>query len=164
MPRTSSDQLADNPLWINGYMSGHILHVHPAQVRSSSVPEQQHQLFSTNPHKRSDDPHDDAHPEGENSNKMAEEHRVEAFKAVNEIQESQHCPLIESNLLYLKKGNSGPEKIVLSLHKFPAIVFNDDDIEEQTFRLVNKCIKKFNPYARYGVENWKNPHAKIFYI
>ncbi|GJU43481.1 retrovirus-related pol polyprotein from transposon TNT 1-94 [Tanacetum coccineum] len=26
------------------------------------------------------------------------------------------------------------------------------------------CIKKFNPYARYGVENWKNPHAKIFYI
>ncbi|GJR82429.1 hypothetical protein Tco_0153214 [Tanacetum coccineum] len=31
-------------------------------------------------------------------------------------------------------------------------------------RWVNKCIKKFNPYARYGVENWKNPHAKIFYI
>ncbi|GKC92479.1 hypothetical protein Tco_1157921, partial [Tanacetum coccineum] len=26
------------------YMSGHILHVHPAQVQSSSVPEQQHQL------------------------------------------------------------------------------------------------------------------------
>ncbi|GJR27113.1 hypothetical protein Tco_1103345 [Tanacetum coccineum] len=25
-------------------------------------------------------------------------------------------------------------------------------------------IKKFNPYARYGVENWKNHHAKIFYI
>ncbi|GKA84945.1 RNA-directed DNA polymerase, eukaryota, partial [Tanacetum coccineum] len=57
-----------------------------------------------------------------------------------------------------------PGKIVLSLHKFPAIVFNDDDIEERTSRWVNKCIKKFNPYARYGVENWKNPHAKIFYI
>ncbi|GJV67814.1 hypothetical protein Tco_1483323 [Tanacetum coccineum] len=28
------------------------------------------------------------------------------------------------------KGSSGPEKIVLSLHKFPAIIFNDDDIEE----------------------------------
>ncbi|GJY50581.1 hypothetical protein Tco_0441428 [Tanacetum coccineum] len=27
------------------YMSGHILHVHPAQVQSSSVPEQQHQLY-----------------------------------------------------------------------------------------------------------------------
>ncbi|GJT20270.1 hypothetical protein Tco_0890207 [Tanacetum coccineum] len=56
------------------------------------------------------------------------------------------------------------EKIVLSLHKFPAIIFNDDDIEERTSRWVNKCVKKFNPYARYGVEHWKNPHAKIFYI
>ncbi|GJY25796.1 hypothetical protein Tco_0400522 [Tanacetum coccineum] len=62
------------------------------------------------------------------------------------------------------KGSSGPEKIVLSLHKFPAIIFNDDDIEERTSRWVNKCVKKFNPYARYGVEHWKNPHAKIFYI
>nr|GEW13255.1 hypothetical protein [Tanacetum cinerariifolium] len=30
--------------------------------------------------------------------------------------------------------------------------------------IVNKCVKKFNPYARYGVEHWKNPHAKIFNI
>ncbi|GKA58529.1 hypothetical protein Tco_0757717 [Tanacetum coccineum] len=37
------------------------------------------------------------------------------------------------------KGSSGPEKIVLSLHKFPAIIFNDDDIEERTSRWVNKC-------------------------
>ncbi|GKB05017.1 hypothetical protein Tco_0833212 [Tanacetum coccineum] len=57
-----------------------------------------------------------------------------------------------------------PEKIVLLLHKFPAIIFNDVDIEEWTSRWVNKCVKKFNPYARYGVEHWKNPHAKIFYI
>ncbi|GKF68493.1 hypothetical protein Tco_0198172 [Tanacetum coccineum] len=27
------------------YMSGHILHVHPAQVQSSSLLEQQHQLY-----------------------------------------------------------------------------------------------------------------------
>ncbi|GKB53489.1 hypothetical protein Tco_0904242 [Tanacetum coccineum] len=72
--------------------------------------------------------------------------------------------IVWENLLYLKKGNSGPEKIVLSLHKFLAIIFNDDDIEERTSRWVNKCVKKFNPYARYGVEHWKNPHAKIFYI
>ncbi|GJT45511.1 hypothetical protein Tco_0954226 [Tanacetum coccineum] len=42
--------------------------------------------------------------------------------------------LINQDLLYLKKGSSGPEKIVLSLHKFPTIIFNDDDIEEQTSR------------------------------
>ncbi|GKF28285.1 hypothetical protein Tco_0094627, partial [Tanacetum coccineum] len=62
------------------------------------------------------------------------------------------------------KGSSGPEKIMLSLHKFPAIIFNDVDIEERTSRWVNKCVKKFNPYARYDVEHWKNPNAKIFYI
>ncbi|GJW35275.1 hypothetical protein Tco_0058195 [Tanacetum coccineum] len=62
------------------------------------------------------------------------------------------------------KGSSGPEKIVLSLHKFLTIIFNDDDIEERTSRWVNKYVKKFSPYDRYGVEHWKDPHAKIFYI
>ncbi|GKC50311.1 hypothetical protein Tco_1073056, partial [Tanacetum coccineum] len=78
--------------------------------------------------------------------------------------EAPALSLINQDLLYLKKGNSGPKKIVLSLYKFPAIIFNDVDIEERTSRWVNKCVKKFNPYARYGVEHWKNPHAKIFYI
>ncbi|GKA20077.1 hypothetical protein Tco_0700066 [Tanacetum coccineum] len=59
--------------------------------------------------------------------------------------------LINQDLLYLKKGSLGPEKIVLSLHKFPEIIFNDDDIEERTSRWVNKCVKKFNPYARYEI-------------
>ncbi|GJS99873.1 hypothetical protein Tco_0821043 [Tanacetum coccineum] len=48
--------------------------------------------------------------------------------------EAPALSLINQDLLYLKKGNSGPEKIVLSLHKFLAIVFNDDDIEERTSR------------------------------
>nr|GEW33451.1 hypothetical protein [Tanacetum cinerariifolium] len=78
--------------------------------------------------------------------------------------EAPTLSLINQDLLYLKKENSGPEKIVLSLHKFPTVFFNDDDIEERTSRWVNKCVKKFNPYARYGVEYWKNPLAKIFYI
>ncbi|GJU02853.1 hypothetical protein Tco_1113191 [Tanacetum coccineum] len=50
------------------------------------------------------------------------------------------------------KGCSGPEKIVMSLHKSPAVIFPDDDIEERTSRCVDKCVKKFNPYARYNVE------------
>ncbi|GJZ63743.1 hypothetical protein Tco_0620164 [Tanacetum coccineum] len=78
--------------------------------------------------------------------------------------EAPALSLINQELLYLKKGSSGPEKIVLSLYKFLAIIFNDDDIEERTSRWVNKCVKKYNPYARYDVEHWKNPHAKIFYI
>ncbi|GJY54636.1 hypothetical protein Tco_0446300 [Tanacetum coccineum] len=33
-----------------------------------------------------------------------------------------------------KKGNSGPEKTVMSLHKFLAVIFPDDDIEERNSR------------------------------
>ncbi|GJS05759.1 hypothetical protein Tco_0322267 [Tanacetum coccineum] len=303
---------------VRSYMSGHILHVHPAQPQTSSVPEQQYQLYlsmKADPQlqqqdiaiwlalqmkfetfqvpqttcrtsvvrpRDQDDPHDDAHPEGENSAKRQKTSEYEAYVTgessgqVNEKEQGQsfsrnqeqtddydfwtesyasdddevpmkqvsqdimeevsltineaelkkiademlrqRCtsgdehqyhidqmknflksdivwesrkeilasphlrkttPLVQScqrdpeapalslinqDLLYLKKGNSGPEKIVLSLHKFPAIIFNDVDIEERTSRWVNKCVKKFNPYARYGVEHWKNPHAKIFYI
>ncbi|GKA43953.1 hypothetical protein Tco_0736677 [Tanacetum coccineum] len=38
----------------------------------------------------------------------------------------------------LVQRKSGPGKIVLSLHKFPAIIFNDVYIEERTSRWVNK--------------------------
>ncbi|GJR01003.1 hypothetical protein Tco_0523987 [Tanacetum coccineum] len=117
-----------------------------------------------------DDPHDDAHPEGGNSNQeqdddfdfwtdsyasdddeiptkqvsqdiMEEESRKEILVTlhlrkttplVHSCQKDPEAPalsLINQDLLYLKKGNSRPEKIVLSLHKFPAVIFNDDDIE-----------------------------------
>ncbi|GJR32150.1 hypothetical protein Tco_1108382 [Tanacetum coccineum] len=98
---------------------------------------------------------------------LASSHPRKTIPLVQSCQRDPEAPalsLINQDLLYLKKGSLGPEKIVLSLHKFPAIIFNDVDIEERTSRWVNKCVKKFNPYARYGVEHWKNPHAKIFYI
>nr|GEY18074.1 hypothetical protein [Tanacetum cinerariifolium] len=37
--------------------------------------------------------------------------------------------LVNQDLLYLKKRSSTPEKIVMSLHKFPAVSFLDDDIK-----------------------------------
>ncbi|GJX99396.1 retrovirus-related pol polyprotein from transposon TNT 1-94, partial [Tanacetum coccineum] len=251
---------------VRSYMSGHILHVHPAQVQSSSVPEQQHQLYlamkadpllqqqdiaiwlalqmkfektqvpqtacrySAVRTRDQDDPHDDAHPEGENSAKRQKTSEYEAyvsgessFGQVNveepgpstlgnqeqddkfdfwtdsyasdddeiptkqvsqDIMEEISLTIDEAKLkkmadeMLRQRCTSGDEhqpfctkerefpvlRRSFVLHKFLAIVFNDDDIEEWTSRWVNKCIKKFNPYARYGVENWKNPHAKIFYI
>ncbi|GKD20926.1 hypothetical protein Tco_1222629 [Tanacetum coccineum] len=231
---------------VRSYMSGHILHVHPAQVPHTAY------RPSAVRTRDQDDPHDDAHHGGENSAKRQNTSEYKAYvsgesssgqdnveepspftlgnqeqddefdfwtdsyasdddeiptkqvsqdimeeisltideaklkkmadgikeilvsphprKVTQLVQSCQRDPeapalsLINQDLLYLNKGNSGPEKIVLSLHKFSAIVFIDDDIEERTSRWVNKCIKKFNPYARYGVENRKNPHAKIFYI
>ncbi|GJW51383.1 hypothetical protein Tco_0092734 [Tanacetum coccineum] len=189
---------------VRSYMSGHILHVHPAQTQTLSVLEQQYQLYLSmkdNPQlqqqdiaiwlalqmkfknlqvqqttcrpsavrpRDQDDPHDDAHPEGENSAKRQKTSEYEAYasgesssgqesrkeilvsphprKTTPLVQSHQRDPeapalsLINQDLLYLKKGSSWPEKIV------------------------NKCAKKFNPYARYGVKHWKNHHAKIFYI
>ncbi|GJV87250.1 hypothetical protein Tco_1531188 [Tanacetum coccineum] len=73
---------------VRSYMSGHILHVHPAQPQTSSVPEQQYQLYlsmKADPQLTSairpqdqDNPHDDAHPEGENSAKRQKTSEYEA--------------------------------------------------------------------------------------
>ncbi|GKB01040.1 retrovirus-related pol polyprotein from transposon TNT 1-94 [Tanacetum coccineum] len=109
-----------------------------------------------------DDPHDDAHLEGENSAKRqrctsGDEHRYHIDQMQNFLKNDILDPkapalsLVNQDLLYLKKGNSGPEKIVLSLHKFPVVIFPDNDIEERTSRWIDKCVKKFNPYARYSI-------------
>ncbi|GJR95553.1 hypothetical protein Tco_0267727 [Tanacetum coccineum] len=219
----TSLQQQDIAIWLAFQMKFENLQVQQTTCKTSAVrPRDQ------------DDPHDDAHPKGENSAKRQKTSEYEAYvsgesssgqvneeerdddeipskqvsqdimeevsltideaklkKMANEmlrqrctsgdehqyhidqmknflqsdiVWETPTLSLINQDLLYLKKGSSRPEKIVLSLHKFPAIIFNDDDIEERTSRWVNKCVKKFNPYARYGVEHWKNPHEKIFYI
>ncbi|GJX78227.1 hypothetical protein Tco_0325038 [Tanacetum coccineum] len=41
---------------------------------------------------------------------------------------------------------------------------NDIVWESRKEIIVDKCVKKFNPYAQHNVKHWKNPHAKIFYI
>ncbi|GKF56552.1 hypothetical protein Tco_0166892, partial [Tanacetum coccineum] len=100
---------------VRSYMSGYILHVHPIQSQTTSVPEQQYQLYlsmkadpqlqqqdiaiwlalqmkfkrlqvpqttcrSSVVHPRDqDDPHDDAHPEGENSAKRQKTYEYEAY-------------------------------------------------------------------------------------
>ncbi|GJR28191.1 hypothetical protein Tco_1104423 [Tanacetum coccineum] len=113
------------------YMSGHILHVHPAQPQTTSVPEQKYKLYlsmkadpqlqqqniaiwlalqmkfktihvpqttcrtsSVRPQDQ-DDPHDDAHPKGENSAKQQktseyEGHMTgESSRQVNEKEQGQ---------------------------------------------------------------------------
>ncbi|GJU22045.1 retrovirus-related pol polyprotein from transposon TNT 1-94 [Tanacetum coccineum] len=249
---------------VRSYMSGHILHVHPDQSQTSSVPEQQYQLYlamKADPQlqqqdiaiwlafqmkcerntvlqttcrtpavrpRDQDDPHDDAHPEGENSVKRQKTSEYEAYvsgesssgqvfqeeqapstlgnqeqnddfdfwtdsyasdddeipskQVSQEIMEEVSLTIDEAKLrkmanemlrqrctsgdehqyhidqmknflknditfLYLRKEYSGTEKIVLLLHKFPAIIFNDDDIEERTSIWVNKVCKKLHPYA-----------------
>ncbi|GJW79531.1 hypothetical protein Tco_0143506 [Tanacetum coccineum] len=64
-------------------------------------------------------------------------HLRKATLLVQSCQRDPKAPalsLINQDLLYLKKGSSRSEKIVLSLYKFPTVIFNDDDIEERTSR------------------------------
>ncbi|GJY36007.1 hypothetical protein Tco_0421385 [Tanacetum coccineum] len=252
---------------VRNYMSGHILHVHPAQPQTTYVPEQQYQLYllmKNNPQlqqqdiaiwlvlqmkfetlqvpqttcrtsvirpRDQDDPHDDAPPEGKNSAKRQKTSEYEAYvtgESSGQVNKSEQSPssgnqeqvndydfwtksyasdddeiptkqvskdimeevsltineaelkkiademlrqrctsgdkhqyhidqmknFLKSDIIWESrkeilisphlrkttplKGNSGPKKIVLSLHKFPAIIFNDVDIKEWTSRWVNK--------------------------
>ncbi|GJX57999.1 hypothetical protein Tco_0289389 [Tanacetum coccineum] len=187
---------------VRSYMSGHILHVHLAQVQSSSIPEQQHQLYlamKADPLLQQQDIAVFGSPIKFEKTQCKKGRRHQSMEAmylrdsssvttsdemrfqlsqvhieINErypliideanrkeilvsphpqkitslIQRCQRDPeapalsLINQDLLYLKKGNSGPKKIVMSLYKFPAIVFNDDDIEEHLPDGFNTCCKK----------------------
>nr|GEW91804.1 hypothetical protein [Tanacetum cinerariifolium] len=62
------------------------------------------------------------------------------------------------------KGNTRPEKIALSLHKFSTVRFSDNDIKERTSRWVMKCVKKFNPYARYDYKNLNKNDIEDMYL
>ncbi|GJW86854.1 hypothetical protein Tco_0162194 [Tanacetum coccineum] len=73
---------------VRSYMSGHILHVHPSQFKLLVFQHQATQLylamkadplFSTVRTRDQDDPHDDAHPEGENSAKRQKTSEYEAY-------------------------------------------------------------------------------------
>ncbi|GJY53833.1 hypothetical protein Tco_0445497 [Tanacetum coccineum] len=105
-----------------------------------------------------DDPHDGAHPEGENSAKsLGDEHQYHIYQMQNflksdvvwESRKEILVPPVQPKPT--PKGKSRPEKIALSLHKFPVVNFPDDDIEERTFRWVDKCVKRFYPYACYRI-------------
>ncbi|GKB81675.1 hypothetical protein Tco_0948570 [Tanacetum coccineum] len=72
--------------------------------------------------------------------------------------------LLNQDLFYLKYVSSGPKKYVPSLHRYPAVLFPENDLEEQTSIWVSKRVKRFNLYARYSVEHWKNIWPKQHHI
>ncbi|GKD12352.1 hypothetical protein Tco_1196759 [Tanacetum coccineum] len=75
--------------------------------------------------------------------------------------------LVNQDLFYLKKGNS--KKIALSLHKFPAVNFPDDDIEERTFRWQEPGKPKEEIYSNSKIVQiiktyWELGHEHKFII
>ncbi|GJV44257.1 hypothetical protein Tco_1428793 [Tanacetum coccineum] len=73
--------------------------------------------------------------------------------------------LVNQDLLYLKKGSSGPEKFVMSLHKFPAVIFLKETIKKNPL-----LTRKMAPMALSDSElNYKKGLASVkeqlvFYI
>ncbi|GKB97153.1 hypothetical protein Tco_0983290 [Tanacetum coccineum] len=63
-----------------------------------------------------------------------------------------------------KKPVQGSKKYVPSLHKYLAVPFPENDLEELTSRWVSKRVKRFNLYARYSVEHWKTLWEKQHHI
>nr|GEZ30506.1 hypothetical protein [Tanacetum cinerariifolium] len=77
--------------------------------------------------------------------KIDDEMLRQRFLSCQRDPEAPALSLINQDLLYLKKGSSDPEKIVLSLHKFLAVIFNDDDIKERTSRWIFYISKQKEP-------------------
>ncbi|GJX78339.1 hypothetical protein Tco_0325150 [Tanacetum coccineum] len=221
---------------VRSYMSGHILHVHPAQSQTLFVPEQQYQLYlsmKNDPQlqqqdiaiwlalqmkfenhqvpqttcrpsvvrpRDEDDPYDDAHLEGENSAKRQKTSEYEAYVSGESLSGQVNEEERDDDEIPMKQVSQDiMEEVSLTIDE-EKLKKMADEMLRQRFTSGNKhqyhidqmknflksdivwesrkeilasphprkttplCVKKFNPYARYGVEHWKNPHAKIFYI
>ncbi|GJX59330.1 hypothetical protein Tco_0290720 [Tanacetum coccineum] len=213
LSRKSIDTLADHlqevmvkslPTMVDTHIKEQVKKQVPKQMKFENlqVPQTTCRPSAVRPRDQ-DDPHDDAHPEGENSAKRQKTSKYEAYVSgesssgqVNEEERgpstsdimeevsltigeaklkkmademlTQRCTsgdehqyhidqmknFLKSDIVWESrkeilvsphprkttplKGSLGPEKIVLSLHKFPAVIFNDYDIKERISRWVNK--------------------------
>nr|GFA25009.1 hypothetical protein [Tanacetum cinerariifolium] len=72
--------------------------------------------------------------------------------------------LLNQDLFNLKYGNSGPKKYTLSLHKFLAVPFPDDDIEERISRWGFGNVEKYNKDVKYGYANPCPSDADVEYL
>ncbi|GKC53951.1 hypothetical protein Tco_1076696 [Tanacetum coccineum] len=150
---------------VRNYMSGHILHLQQDDLPIWLVLKYKFERLyvSDTPCRPSairprdqDDHHDDAHPEGgivQRSPSMSvNQEQLDDFdfltdsyatdddelpsKKVSQELVDEMSQIVDESRLRKVKGSSRPEKIVMSLHKFFADIFPDDDIEERTFRWI----------------------------
>ncbi|GJU51163.1 hypothetical protein Tco_1220718 [Tanacetum coccineum] len=124
----------DLPIWLTLKFKFERLHVSNTPCRSSVI-----RL------RDQDDHHDDAPPKGKNNSYATDDDELPTKKVSQELVEEMSQTVDEAKL----------RKV------FPAVIFPDDDIKERTSRLVDKCMKKFNPYARYSTY-WELGHEHKF--
>ncbi|GJV78752.1 hypothetical protein Tco_1514622 [Tanacetum coccineum] len=120
-----------------------------------------------------DDHQDDDHPEGENSAKRQKTSKYKAYvsgESLYQVKDNED-PVLEykfqdqrlTRQLQLWKcfeRNSGPREDIIVTSQVSTIIFNDDDIEERTSRLLKSVCKETILMLRYVLNHWKNPHAQ----
>ncbi|GJS98819.1 hypothetical protein Tco_0819989 [Tanacetum coccineum] len=167
---------------VRSYMSGHILHVHPAQSQTSSVPDQQYQLYlamkadpqlqqqdiaiwlalqmkferNTVPQtacrtpavrpRDQDDPHDDAHPEGENSAKRQKTSEYEAYvsgeSSSGQVFQEEQAPSTSGNQEQDDDFDFWTDSYALDDDEIPTKQVSQDIMEEVSLTMDEAKLRK----------------------
>ncbi|GJY58630.1 hypothetical protein Tco_0458522 [Tanacetum coccineum] len=141
---------------LQDYMFGHILHVHPAQTRTLSVPEQQNQLYLSmkdNPQLQQqdiaiwlDDCHDDAHPEGENSSKRQKTSEYEAYmsgeSSSGQVNKEERGPSTSGNQEQEDDYDFCTDSYALDDDEIPTKQVSQDIMEEVSLTIDEESRKK----------------------
>ncbi|GKC87972.1 retrovirus-related pol polyprotein from transposon TNT 1-94 [Tanacetum coccineum] len=167
---------------VRSYMSGHILHVHPAQSQTLYVPEQQYQLYLSmkdNPQlqqhdiaiwlalqmkfeslqvpqttcrpsavrpRDQDDPHDDAHLEGENSAKWQKTSEYEAYvsgeSSSRQVNEEEQGPSTSGNQEQVDDYDFWTDSYASDDDEIPSEQVSQDILEEVSLTIDEAKLKK----------------------
>ncbi|GKA81435.1 hypothetical protein Tco_0788127 [Tanacetum coccineum] len=167
---------------VRSYMSGHILHVHPVQSQTTSVPEQQYQLYlsmKADPQlqqqdiaiwlalqmkferlqvpqttcrtsavrpRDQDDPHDDAHPEGENSAKRQKTSEYEAYvsgeSSSGQVNEEERGPSTSGNQEQVDDYDFWTDSYASDDDEIPTKQVSQDIMEEVSLTIDEAKLKK----------------------
>ncbi|GJR97213.1 hypothetical protein Tco_0269387 [Tanacetum coccineum] len=170
---------------VRNYMSRHILHVHPAQPQTTSIPEQQYQLYLKllvellpfaqeirttlmmmllldNSAKRQKASEYKAHVTGESSEQVNErEQSLSSLEVSLTINEAKLKKIADEMLR--QRCTSGDEH-QYHIDQMKNFLKSTIVWESRKEILASPHPRKTTPLHRYGVEHWKNSHAKIFYI
>ncbi|GJW34342.1 hypothetical protein Tco_0054374 [Tanacetum coccineum] len=137
---------------IRCYMSGHILHVHPAQsqtlfmkFKNLLVPQTTCRPSTVCPRDQ-DDPHDDAHPEGENSAKRQKTSEYEAYvsgeSSSRQVNEEERGPSTLGNQEHVDDYDFWTDSYASDDDEIPMKQVSQDIMEEVSLTIDEAKLKK----------------------
>ncbi|GJX60533.1 hypothetical protein Tco_0291923 [Tanacetum coccineum] len=129
---------------VRNYMSGHILHVHPAQPQTTSVPEQQYRLTSAAGPRDQEDSHNDAPPDRENSAKRQKTSEYKSYvtrESSGQVNESEQSPSSSGNQEQVDDYDFWTESYASDDDEIPTKQVSQDIMEEVSLT-INEAEQK----------------------